>query len=45
MHLGDEERDFLTVKAGKHFFQVNGLKKQAEIAILILNKLTFNLKL
>jgi hypothetical protein len=30
--------------AGKQFFQANGPKKQAGIAILILNKIGFELK-
>jgi exonuclease III len=38
-HLSDKDRHYLTVKGWKTIFQANGPKKQAGVAILILNKI------
>jgi len=40
-HLRDKDRNYLRVKGWKTTFQENGLKKQAGVAILILNKINF----
>jgi exonuclease III len=40
-HLSDTDRHYLRVKGWKTNFQADGLKKQASIAILILNKIDF----
>jgi len=37
-------RYYLRVKGWEKFFQANGPKKQAEVAILILNKINFQPK-
>jgi exonuclease III len=34
-HLRENDRHYLRVKGGKTFFQANGLKKKAGVAILI----------
>ena len=44
MHLSDKDRHYLRVKGWKTIFQANGPKKQAEVAILILNKINFQPK-
>ena len=41
MHLSDKDRHYLRVKDWKTIFQANGAKKQAGVAILILNKIIF----
>jgi len=38
------QRSYLRVKGWKTTFQANGLKKQAKVAILILNKIDFQPK-
>jgi exonuclease III len=43
-HLSEKDRHYLRVKGWKTIFQANGLKKQAEVAILILNKIDFQPK-
>jgi len=43
-HLRDKDRYYLRVKGWKTTFQANGLKKQAGVAILILNKIDFQAK-
>jgi exonuclease III len=43
-HLREKERNYLRVKGWKTIFQVNGLKKQARVAILIANKINFQPK-
>jgi len=43
-HLRDKDRHYLRVKGWKTTFQANGRKKQAGIAILISNKINFQLK-
>jgi exonuclease III len=43
-HLRDKDRHYLRVKGKKTIFQANGLKKQAGLAILILNKIDFQPK-
>ena len=43
-HLRDKDRHYLRVKDWKTIFQANGLKKQAGVAILILNKIDFQPK-
>ena len=43
-HLREKDRHYLTMKGGKQFFQANGLKKQAGVAILISNKIDFQPK-
>ena len=43
-HLRDKDRHYLRVKGWKTIFQANGSKKQAGIAILILNKIDFQTK-
>jgi exonuclease III len=43
-HLRETDRYYLRVKVWKTFFQANGLKKQAGVAILILNKIEFQPK-
>jgi exonuclease III len=43
-HLKEKERHNLRVKGWKTNFQANGLKKQAGVAILILNKIDFQPK-
>jgi exonuclease III len=40
-HLSDKDRQYLRVKGWKTFFQANGSKKPAEVAILISNKINF----
>jgi hypothetical protein len=44
MHLTAKDRHYLGVKGWKINFQVNGPKKQAGVAILISNKIDFQLK-
>ena len=44
MHLSDKDRHYLRVKGWKTIFQANGPKKQAGIAILILNEFNFQPK-
>jgi len=41
MHLSDKNRHYLRVKDWKTTFQANGPKKQAGVAILMLNKIDF----
>jgi hypothetical protein len=43
MHLSDKDRYYLRVKVWKKF-QENGPKKQAGVAIVILNKIDFQTK-
>ena len=43
-HFTVKNRNFLRVKEWKTIFQANAPKKKAEIAILILNKIDFKLK-
>jgi exonuclease III len=43
-HLRDKDRHYLRVKGWKTIFQANGMKKQAGVAILILNKIDFKPK-
>jgi len=43
-YFRDKDRHYLSVKDWKTIFQANGLKKQAGVAILILNKINFQLK-
>nr|AAQ91035.1 LRRGT00079 [Rattus norvegicus] len=43
-HLRDKDRHYLRVKGWKTIFQANGQKKQAGVAILISNKINFQLK-
>jgi exonuclease III len=43
-HLREKDRHFLRMKGRKTIFQANGLKKQARVAILILNKIDFQPK-
>ena len=43
-HLREKDRHYLRVKGWKTIFQANGLKKQAGVAILILNKIDFQPK-
>jgi exonuclease III len=40
-YLNDKERHYLRVKGWKTIFQANGPKKQAGVAIVILNKIIF----
>jgi exonuclease III len=40
-HLGEKDGHYLRVKGWKTIFQANGLKKQAGVASLILNKIDF----
>jgi exonuclease III len=40
-HLREKDRHYLKMKGRKTIFQANGLKKQAEVAILISNKIDF----
>jgi hypothetical protein len=40
----DKDRHSLRIKGWKTIFQANSLKKQAGVAILILNKIDFQLK-
>jgi exonuclease III len=44
MHLSDKDRHYLRVKSWKTIFQAKGPKKQAGVAILILNKIDFQPK-
>ena len=44
-HLRDRNRDYLRVKGWEKNFQANSSKKQAGVAILILNKVNFQPKL
>jgi hypothetical protein len=44
MHLNDKDRYYLRVKGWKTIFQANGPKKQAGVAILMLNKIDFQSK-
>jgi hypothetical protein len=39
-----KDRHYLRIKGWKTIFQANGLKKQAGVAILILNKIDFQKK-
>jgi exonuclease III len=43
-HLREKDRHYLRVKPWKTNFQANGLKKEAGVAILILNKINFQPK-
>jgi hypothetical protein len=43
-HLRDKDRHYLRVKGWKTIFQANTPKKQAEVAILMLNKINFQPK-
>jgi exonuclease III len=43
-HLREKYRHYLRVKGWKTLFQANGLKKQAEVAIVISNKIDFQPK-
>jgi len=43
-NLTDKDRHYLRVKGWKKFFQVDGHKKQAGVAILISNKIDFQPK-
>jgi exonuclease III len=43
-HLREKDRHYLRVKGWKTIFQANGLKKQAEVAILISDKIDFQPK-
>jgi hypothetical protein len=43
-HLRDKDKVYFRVKCWKTIFQANGLKSQAGVAILITNKIDFNLK-
>jgi hypothetical protein len=43
-HLSDKDRHYFRVKGWKTIFQANGPKKQAEVAILISNKINFQPK-
>ena len=43
-HLSDKDRHYLRVKGWKTIFQANGPKKQAGVAILILNKINIQAK-
>jgi hypothetical protein len=45
MHQSDKDRRYLRVKGWKAIFQANGPKKQAGIAILISNKISFQPKI
>jgi exonuclease III len=40
-HLREKDKHDLRVKGWKTIFQANGVKKQAGVAILILNKIYF----
>jgi hypothetical protein len=42
--LSDKDRHYLRVKGWKSIFQANDPKKQAGVAILISNKITFQPK-
>jgi exonuclease III len=44
MYLSAQDRHYLRVKGWNKFFHANGPKKQAGIAILILNKINFQPK-
>ena len=44
MHLNDKDRYYFRVKGWKTIFQENDPKKQAEVAILTLNKINFQPK-
>jgi exonuclease III len=44
IHLSDKDRYYLRVKGWKTIFQANGPKKQAGVAILILNNFNFQPK-
>jgi hypothetical protein len=44
MHLSDKDRHSLREKEWKSISQANGPKKQAKVAIQILNKINFQLK-
>jgi exonuclease III len=44
VYLSDKDRHYIRVKSWKTFFQANGPKKQAGVAILIMNKIDFQLK-
>jgi exonuclease III len=43
-HLREKDRHYLRMEGWKTIFQANGLKKQADAAILILNKIDFQPK-
>jgi exonuclease III len=45
IHISDKDRHYLRVQGWKTIFQANSPKKQAELAILILNKVDFQPKL
>jgi hypothetical protein len=45
MHLSNKDRCYLRVKGRKTISHANGLKKQAEVAILILDKIDFQPKI
>jgi hypothetical protein len=44
MHFNDKERHYLRVVGWKMILQANGPKKQAGVAILLLNKIDFQPK-
>jgi exonuclease III len=44
INLRGKDRHYLRVKGWKKFFQANGPKKQSGVAILILNKIDFQLR-
>ena len=44
MHLSDKDGHYLRVKGWKTILQANGPKKEAGVAILISNKIDFQLK-
>jgi hypothetical protein len=44
MHLSAKDRHYLRAKGWKTIFQANGPKKQAQVAILISNKINFQTK-
>jgi hypothetical protein len=44
MHLSIKDRHYLRVNGWKTFIHTKGLKKQAGVAILILNKINFQPK-
>ena len=43
-HLREKERHYIRMRGWKTIFQANGPKKQAAVAILILNKIDFQPK-
>jgi hypothetical protein len=44
MHFSVKDKHYLRVKGWKKIFQANGPKKQAEVTILISDKINFQLK-